>query len=37
MVWKKGLEALHKNGAFLTSKADDKVNTMVISWGKYWI
>lgn len=29
----KGLEALHKNGAFLTSKADDKVNTMVISWG----
>lgn len=29
----KGMDFLHRNGAFLTSKADDKVNTMVISWG----
>ncbi|MCY6369096.1 flavin reductase family protein [Clostridium ganghwense] len=29
----KGMEYLHKRGAFLTTKVDDKVNTMTISWG----
>lgn len=28
-----GMEHLHKKGAFLTVKADNKVNTMTISWG----
>ena len=27
------MEYLHKQGAFLTAKVDDKVNTMTISWG----
>lgn len=27
------MEYLHKQGAFLTSKSSDKVNTMTISWG----
>lgn len=27
------MEHLHKQGAFLTSKNNDKVNTMTISWG----
>jgi flavin reductase (DIM6/NTAB) family NADH-FMN oxidoreductase RutF len=29
----KGMEFLHKKGAFLTVKGSDKVNTMTISWG----
>lgn len=29
----KGMENLHKKGAFLTVKNQDKVNTMTISWG----
>ncbi|GIM27927.1 hypothetical protein CPJCM30710_05930 [Clostridium polyendosporum] len=29
----KGMENLHKTGAFLTVKNEDKVNTMTISWG----
>jgi len=29
----KGMEFLHKKGAFLTVKDGDKVNTMTISWG----
>lgn len=29
----KGMEWLHKQGAFLTVKSGDKVNTMTISWG----
>jgi flavin reductase (DIM6/NTAB) family NADH-FMN oxidoreductase RutF len=29
----KGMEFLHKRGAFLTVKDSDKVNTMTISWG----
>lgn len=29
----KGMERLHKKGAFLTVKSGDKVNTMTISWG----
>lgn len=28
-----GMEHLHKKGAFLTVKANDKLNTMTISWG----
>lgn len=28
-----GLDHLHKSGAFLTVKNNDKVNTMTISWG----
>lgn len=31
--FKKGIENLHKRGAFLTVKSGDKVNTMTISWG----
>lgn len=27
------MDYLHKSGAFLTVKAEDKVNTMTISWG----
>lgn len=29
----KGMELLHKKGAFLTVKNGDKLNTMTISWG----
>lgn len=29
----KGMDFLHKRGAFLTVKSSDKVNTMTISWG----
>jgi flavin reductase (DIM6/NTAB) family NADH-FMN oxidoreductase RutF len=29
----KNMECLHKKGAFLTTKAGDKTNTMTISWG----
>lgn len=29
----KGMDSLHKQGAFLTVKGGDKVNTMTISWG----
>jgi flavin reductase (DIM6/NTAB) family NADH-FMN oxidoreductase RutF len=29
----KGMDFLHKKGAFLTVKGSDKVNTMTISWG----
>lgn len=29
----KGMEKLHKRGAFLTVKSGEKVNTMTISWG----
>lgn len=29
----KGMELLHTQGAFLTVKAGDKINTMTISWG----
>lgn len=29
----KGIDFLHKKGAFLTVKSSDKVNTMTISWG----
>lgn len=28
-----GMESLHKSGAFLTVKSEDKVNIMTISWG----
>lgn len=29
----KAMEYLHKQGAFLTSKNEEKINTMTISWG----
>lgn len=29
-----GMEWLHKQGAFLTVKNEDKVNTMTVSWGQ---
>ena len=29
----KVMERLHKNGAFLTVKSGDRINTMTISWG----
>jgi flavin reductase (DIM6/NTAB) family NADH-FMN oxidoreductase RutF len=29
----KGMEELHKRGAFLTVRSGEKVNTMTISWG----
>lgn len=29
----RNMEALHKKGAFLTTKVDGEVNTMTISWG----